>query len=155
MALAESEVLVEVLNPMSGEQAALRRSLLPGLIDDIPVERGTATVVLNRNVLDRMSNPAQQRAIAQIVLTLTSFVTNDAGAIGFVRFEVDGEGFSVYVPGFDGTSEAGEPLAFTDFSVLIETTPTPTSATTTTTTTTSTTSPPDDTGEDPPADGDQ
>jgi hypothetical protein len=80
------------------------RRCCPGLIDDIsPVERATATVTLDPTVLDRMSEPNRQRAIAQIVLTLTSFVTTDAGAIGFVQFEVDGEGFSVFAPGLGGS----------------------------------------------------
>jgi phenylalanyl-tRNA synthetase beta chain len=35
MPLAEGEMLVELLNPMSGEQAVLRRSLLPGLLRSV------------------------------------------------------------------------------------------------------------------------
>jgi len=35
MELAEDELLVEVLNPMSGEQAVLRRTLLPGLLRSV------------------------------------------------------------------------------------------------------------------------
>jgi hypothetical protein len=147
--VAELVALLE--RPTGISEAGLRTSVLGGMIDDIFVERGTATVLLDQDILDRMSNANQQRAIAQIVLTLTSFVTTDAGAIGFVRFEVDGEGFSVFVPGFGGTSEPGESLAFTDFSVLIATTPTPTTTTTTTTTTTpavATTEPPVNADED-------
>lgn len=129
---------VEELVPLlerPGDIGDLRTALLPGLIADIsPVERATVTVSLDPVILDRMSEPNRQRAVAQIVLTLTSFVTTDAGAIGFVRFEVDGEGFSVFVPGFGGQSEEGEPLAHDDFSTLIVTSPTPTSTTPTTTT---------------------
>lgn len=129
------EELIPLLERPTGiSDAGFRTSLLPGLIDDIPfIERGTATVQLDPDVLDRMSNPAQQRSIAQIVLTLTSFSTADAGNIGYVRFEVDGEGFSVYVPGFEGQSEEGEPLAFADFAELIVTSQTPPAPTTTTT----------------------
>ena len=62
----------------------------------------------------------------------------DKVGVGYViRFEVDGGGFSVYVPGFEGQSEQGEPLAFTDFAQLIVTSPTPPSTGTTTTTTVS------------------
>ena len=144
-----AELIALLERPTGISEAGLRTSVLSGMIDDIFVERGTATVLLDQDILDRMSNPNQQRAIAQIVLTLTSFVTADAGAIGFVRFEVDGEGFSVFVPGFGGTSEEGEPLAFTDFSVLIATTPTPTTTSTTTTTTpVATSEPPVETDED-------
>lgn len=137
------EELIPLLERPTGiSDAGLRTSLLPGLIDDIFVDRGTATVLLDPDLLDRMSNTNQQRAIAQIVLTLTSFVTADAGAIGFARFEVDGEGFSVFVPGFGGQSEPGEPLAFTDFSALIVTSPTPPTAATTTTIPVETSEPP-------------
>jgi hypothetical protein len=140
--LTPVEELVSLLERPTGI-GELRTSLLPGLIDDIsPVERATVTVVLDPDILDRMSEPNRQRAIAQIVLTLTSFVTADAGAIGLVRFEVDGEGFSVFVPGFGGSSEPGEPLAFDDFSSLIVTSPSPTTATTTTTTLAAATSEP-------------
>src|SRR5690606_27976635 len=91
-----------------------------------------------------MSNPVRQRAIAQIVLTLTSFRLPDGSGIGYVRFEVDGEGFSVYVPGFGGQSDEGEPLAYTDFAMWIVTTQTPPTTSTTVPTSTS----------EPPADGD-
>jgi hypothetical protein len=118
--------LVSLLERPSGiTEAGLRTTVLPGLIDDIVVDRGTATIVLDQAVLDRMSNTNQQRAIAQIVLTVTSFRTIDAGAIGRVRFEVDRSGFPVFVPAFGGSSDPGEELAFTDFQSLIATTPTP------------------------------
>lgn len=133
--------LVPLLERPAGiTEVGLRTSVLPGLLDDIVVERGTATVTLDPVVLERMSNSNLQRAIAQIVLTVTSFRTVDAGAIGRVRFVVEGEGFPVFVPAFGGSSEPGEELSFTDFQPLIATTPTP--ATSTTTTTTTTTAPP-------------
>ena len=118
--------------PTQVTQADFRSSVRPGLVDDIVVDRGIGTVVLDPTIVDRMSNSELQRAIAQIVLTLTSFVTPDSGAIGFARFEADGDGFPVYVPAFGGSSEPGEPLAFLDFARLISTTPTPTTTTTTT-----------------------
>ena len=103
-----------------GYQSAVR----PGLIERIaPIDRGVATVTLDPSVLDIMSEPVRQRAIAQIVLTVTSFRTANAGNIGRVRFEVDGEGLQVFVPALGGQSEPGEELAFTDFQSLIATTP--------------------------------
>lgn len=39
MAIAEGELLVELLNPMSGEQAVLRRSLLPGLLRSVSLNQ--------------------------------------------------------------------------------------------------------------------
>ncbi len=48
MRLADDELLVEVVNPMSGEQAVLRRSLLPGLLRSVSLNqrRGVANVHL-------------------------------------------------------------------------------------------------------------
>lgn len=48
MSLAEDELLVEVLNPMSAEQAVLRRSLLPGLLRSVSYNqrRGVSNVHL-------------------------------------------------------------------------------------------------------------
>lgn len=127
-----TDLITFLEQPTGIVEFGFRSAVRPGLIDDIVVERGVATVALDPDVLDRMSESSRQQAIAQIVLTVTSFRTADVGAIGRVRFEVDGDGFPVYVPAFEGTSEAGEELAFTDFQVLIATTPTPPATTTTT-----------------------
>jgi len=121
----------------------LRSSVRVGLIDDVLLDRATATVVLDSTVLGRLSNDEQRRATGQIVLTLTSFVTADEGAIGFVRFVVDGDPIAVFVPSQGRSSDPGEPLAFVDFaSLVVETSlaPPPTTSTSTTTTTTTTTS---------------
>jgi hypothetical protein len=116
----------------------IRTSVRVNLIETVDVERGVATVALSKDELDKMSLQEQQRAVAQIVLTLTSFVTPDAGAIALVSFSVDGEPISVFLP--DGTNtEAGTPVTFADYVVLIEGQPT---TTTTTTSTTTTTAPP-------------
>lgn len=120
----------------------LRSAVRAGLIKEVLLERATATVVLDPVALDRLSNDEQLRATAQIVLTLTSFVTADEGAIGFVRFEVDGDAIAVFVPSLGGSSDPGEPLAFIDFASLVVETSlapplgTPTTSTSTTTTTT-------------------
>lgn len=134
-----TDLITFLERPTGIAESGLRSAVRPGLIDQIgPVDRGVATVALDPDVLDRMSESTRRQAIAQIVLTVTSFRTADVGAIGLVRFEVDGEGFSVYVPAFGGNSEPGEELAFTDFRTLIATTPTPTPATTTSSTSTTT-----------------
>jgi len=73
-----------------------------------------------------------------MVLTFTSFTTRDAGNIGAVRFEVDGEPYEVFVPAFNGTSEPDQLLAFTDFAELIATGSSATGSSTTSTTTTPT-----------------
>lgn len=126
------EEVITLLESQSGlAGAGLRTAVRAGLIDGTPVvDRVVATVTLDADVIDRMPNAELERAIAQIVLTLTSFRTPDAGNIGAVRFEVDGNGFSVFVPAFGGASEPGEALAFTDFASLIATTPTPDPTTT-------------------------
>lgn len=111
----------------------LRSSVRDGLIltDRIVVERGTVIIPFDPEVLAGMNDPALERAIAQIVLTFTSFPTlPDQGNIGSVLFEVDGEGLPVFVPAGGGSSEPGEPLAFSDFAELILTTPSPTTTTT-------------------------
>jgi hypothetical protein len=91
-----------------------------------------ATVPLDRDVVEGMSEANLRRAIAQLVLTLTSFSTDDSGAIGRVRFEIEGEGFEVFVPAFGGNSEPGQELVFEDFESLRDTTAPPTTTTTTT-----------------------
>lgn len=126
-----TDLIAFLERPTGISEFGFRSAVRPGLIDRIgPVDRGVATVALDADVLERMSESTRQQAIAQIVLTVTSFRTADVGAIGRVRFEVEGEGFPVYVPAFGGTSEPGEELAFTDFQSLIATTPTPATTTT-------------------------
>ncbi len=119
-------------------QTSVRRGMVAG---DVVIDRGVATIALDRNTVSDMTETNLRRAIAQLVLTLTSFSTDDNGAIGRVRFEIDGDGFEVFVPAFGGSSEPGEELAFEDFSSLIATTATPS---TTTTTPTPTSPPPTD-----------
>lgn len=127
--------LVNLLESPTGiTEFNLRSSVRFGLIDDVVVERGVATVELDEAVLDRMPNNERERAIAQIVLSFTSFVTVDAGAIGAVLFEVDGEGYEVFVPELGGSSNPGEPLVYSDFASLVVSTSAPASSTTTTTT---------------------
>lgn len=118
-----SEPVVRQLlqSPTSVTEFNLFTSVQAGLIDDVTIERTVATVALDPDILNRMSPSQQRRAVAQIVLTYTSFRTPDQGNIGAVQFEVDGEGFDVFVPSLDGTSQPGDVLIFTDFAELIST----------------------------------
>lgn len=128
-----TELIAQLNSPLPDvADLGLRSSVRSNLVEGVTVGRGTATVALNRTELDRISDTTLRRAIAQLVLTLTSFRTPDQGSIGTVRFETDGEGFAVDVPGFGGQSDPGEELAFTDFASLIAGTSAPTSSTTTT-----------------------
>ena len=109
-----------------GYRTSVRREMVTGVV----VEGGVATVALDGDIVKDMSEPSLRRAIAQLVLTLTSFSTDDSGAIGQVRFEIDGEGLEVFVPALDGSSEPGAELTFDDFESLRVTTDTPTTTTT-------------------------
>ena len=134
--VTSTQVIDQLEQPRSdvddfGYQTSVRRGMVTGVI----VESGVATVALVGDIVDQMSEPTLRRAIAQLVLTLTSFSTDDSGAIGQVRFEIDGDGLEVFVPALDGSSEPGEELAFDDFESLRVTTDTPTTTTTTTPTT--------------------
>lgn len=128
-----AEVIDQLERPLGDvDDSDLRTSVRRGMVTgDVIVDRGVATVMLDGDVVDQMSEPNFRRAVAQLVLTLTSFSTDDSGAIGRVRFEIDGDGLEVFVPAFGGSSEPGEELAFEDFESLRVTTATPTTTTTT------------------------
>jgi Sporulation and spore germination len=113
----------------------LRTAVPRNLIEEVPFEAPIARVVLNPTILDRMSTAEERRAIAQMVLTFTSFTTRDAGNVGAVTFEVDGEPYEVFVPSEDGTSDPDQLLVFSNFSELIATGSTTATTSTTTTTT--------------------
>jgi hypothetical protein len=128
-----NEILAQLHSPLPDVgELGLRSSVRPTMVAGVSIERGSATVALDRETLSAMSDPTLRRAIAQLVLTLTEFNPPDEGGIGTVRFEVDGEGFAVFVPSFGTNSEPGELLAFSDFASLIATTSAPTTTTTTT-----------------------
>ena len=130
-----TQEVVAALESTTGLSAlGLRTSVRPGLIMDVIPERGVATIVLDPTVLDRMSEAQQRRAIAQMVLTFTSFRTPDQGNIAFVTFESDGEPYVVFVPAFDDMSGPDDLLAFDDFADLIVSTSASTGPSTTTTT---------------------
>lgn len=108
----------------------LRTAVTSDLIDGESFERGTVTVSLDAEALGRIDDDQARRAIAQIVLTLTSFRTPDQANIGAVRFAVDGDQIPVFVPSRGANSVEGEPLIFSDFSLLLSTPATPPSVTT-------------------------
>ncbi len=131
-----TQEVVAALESTTGLSAlGLRTSVRPGLIVDVVPERGVATIILDPTVLDRMSEAQQRRAIAQMVLTFTSFRTPDQGNIAFVTFESDGEPYVVFVPAVDDMSGPDDLLAFDDFADLIVSSSAATETTTTTTTT--------------------
>jgi hypothetical protein len=100
----------------------LTTEVVPDLVRSTTMERLYTVVDLDRETFDRMSDPNQRQAIAQLVLTLTNFVTPDRGAIGAVVITVDGEDIPLPIPEL-GASDPGEPLAFRDFASWIDTTP--------------------------------
>lgn len=129
-----NRLLIEQLeSPPADGSTLLRTEVDPGLVNGFSVERGLATVSLNRGVLQRLGSLEQRRAIAQLVLTLTLFTTEEGG-IGQVAFTVDATPISVFVPSRGSNSEPGEPLAFADFALLLADAVAPTRPTTTSTT---------------------
>ena len=126
------QVLAQLEQPLSdvSRDFGLRTALGRDMIDGVIVDRGVATITLDQDEVDRLTDPALRRAIAQMVLTVTSFRLDNGSGIGKVRFEIDGDGIPVYVPAFGGNSEDGEELSFEDFASMIATTPTPTTTTT-------------------------
>jgi hypothetical protein len=119
-------------NPPSDGSTLLRTEVDPGLVNGFSIDRGLATVSLDRSVLQRLGSLEQRRAIAQLVLTLTLFTT-DEGGIGQVRFTVEATPISVFVPARGSNSEPGEALAYADFAVLLADSPGTTAPTVTTT----------------------
>jgi hypothetical protein len=138
------QVTIELETPVA-ELASygLQSWVRDGLIVGTSLSRGTLDVSLDRAVFDSMSDTQKRRAIAQIVLSFTSFTTTDAGSVAFVRlFHSDGEGISVPLPETGASTEPGAPLNFEDFRSLIAST---TGPTTTVTSTAPPTEPPDTT----------
>jgi hypothetical protein len=83
------------------------------------LDRSVLTISLNSAVFDQMSEDDKREAIAQMVLTFTSFSVPAAGNIGSVVLQVDGVPIPVFKPADGTTSEPGAPLYFDDFSTLI------------------------------------
>jgi hypothetical protein len=135
-------LIEQLIAPPSGTGVTLRTEVERGFITGFSVDRGLAVVDLSPSVIDGLSSLEQRRAIAQVVLTLTLFTTNEGG-IGQVSFTVGNDPISVYVPARGSNSDPGEPVAWSDFSSLLAGAPDTTTTTTVAraTTTTSTTQP--------------
>ncbi len=92
----------------------VRTALEPGLIGFTDLERGVLTVSLNGSVWEPMSEEQKRLAIAQMVLTFTSFTVPGEGNVGFAVLDVDGTPIPVFIP--DGTTlDPGTPVVFEDF----------------------------------------
>jgi hypothetical protein len=140
-----SEPTVELLifrleqGPPVGEASVgLDTKVRDGLVLDVDVVRGIATVDLNGEVVDAMFPGDPPLAIAQIVLTLTRFQ-----GVGQVLFTRDGLSFGPPLPPNDVLAEDGQPVAFEDFETLLAGGPVTTSTTTTTEAPPATGTPPD------------
>jgi hypothetical protein len=123
-------------------------ALPAGLIANTALDRAVLTVSLDGAAFDAMSDEQKREAIAQMVLTFTSFTVPGEGNIGAVILQVDGTPIPVYIPAAGTTTAEGTPLYFDDFSTLIV--GSPSSSTTTTSSpeesvppTQTTTAPPD------------
>lgn len=112
------DLLDQLSNPPADAQPELETEVSRGLVLSFGVDRGLATVNLSRSAINQLGSAQQRRAIAQIVLTLTLF-TSDEGGIGQVIFLVGGQPISVYVPLLGSNSEPGQPVAWTDYSQLL------------------------------------
>jgi hypothetical protein len=124
---AGEPTLNDVIRLLAEPPTAVRNSNLttevgPDLVRRASMERLFTTVDLDGERFNAMSDANQRQAIAQLVLTLTSFVTPDRGAIGAVVFTVDGEQIQIPIPEL-GASDPGEPVAFSDFDSWVDTTP--------------------------------
>ncbi len=111
--------------PLGEASVGLDTKVREGLVLDVAVTRGIATVDLSGEVLEQMPRTDPPLAIAQLVLTLTRFQ-----GIGQVLFTRDGVPIDVPLPPNDELSPVGEPVAYEDFAILLVESP---SATTTTT----------------------
>ena len=97
----------------------VRTALSDGLIAGRTLERSVLTVSLSGAIFDAMNEDDQRQAIAQMVLTFTSFAVPGAGNIGSVILQVDGVTIPIFKPADGTTSEPGAPVYFDDFSTLI------------------------------------
>ena len=99
--------------PDIDEAAGLRTALPPGLVIDVAVERGVATVDLDPAFTLIVTGPEQRLAVAQIVLTLTR-----RAGIGQIVFASASE--PIAVPrGRGDLTEPGELVACDDYDNLL------------------------------------
>jgi hypothetical protein len=112
------------------------------------LDRSVLTLSLNSAVFEAMNEDQKRQAIAQMVLTFTSFAVPGEGNIGSVVILVDGAPIPVYIPAEGTTRDPGSPVFYDDFANLVVGT---TGATTTTAP--PTTAPPTQTSAPPPGPG--
>ena len=94
-------------------------TLEPGLIGPTSLARSVLTVSLNSPVFDAMNDDQKRLAIAQMVLSFTSFAVPGEGNIGSVIIQVDGIPKAVFIPREGTTRDAGLPVYFDDFSTMV------------------------------------
>ncbi len=134
------DLLNQLSSPPTDAQPDLQSEVSRNLVLSFEVDRGIANVNLSRAAINQLGSAQQRRAIAQIVLTLTLF-TSDEGGIGQVVFLVGGQPISVYVPLLEANSDPGQPVAWADFAQLLVGIDAPATTSTTTTLPTATTQP--------------
>jgi hypothetical protein len=124
--LPERVLYADIRNELESPRPEVRAVRLatavpPGLVSDFRFDATsvTLTITLDSDTFGALPESRRRRAIAQLVLTYTSFVPVDAGAIGFVNFAIDDAPISVFVPRTGGSSDDGQPLTFADFSPLL------------------------------------
>jgi hypothetical protein len=99
-------------------QQGLQTAVRSGLVIDVVQDGPNATVTLAQEVFETLNDNQKLRAIAQVVLTFTSFATLDDGSIAFVQFMfADGELVPIVLP--DTGSLTTDPVTFTDFRSMI------------------------------------
>jgi len=129
--VSNRDVIDQLTQPPRDAEPELQTEVSERLVLNVQVDRGLATVNLSRTAINQLGSAQQRRAIAQIVLTLTLF-TSEEGGIGQVEFLVGGQPISVYVPLLNANNEPGEPVAWADFAQLLVGVDAPPTTTTTT-----------------------
>lgn len=109
----------------------LTTAVPPGLVLTTDMQSVQTVVDLDPAVFDPMTDAEQNQAIAQLVLTLTYFVSPVFGPVGPVEFRLGGEPMTVLIPG-EGASNAGEAVSYRQFEPWIETSATDPTTTSTT-----------------------
>jgi hypothetical protein len=107
--LSLQNVITQLEQPGDLASYGVRTALEPGLIGPPTLDRSVLTLSLNSLVWDTMSDDQKRLAIAQMVLTFTSFSVPGEGNVGSVIIQVDGTPISVFLPGPGTTSELGVP----------------------------------------------
>jgi hypothetical protein len=115
------QTIVSELESPRADLAAyrVRTALVPGLIGSTELSRAILTVSLNGSIFEPLTEDDKRHAIAQMVLTFTSFAVPDQGNIGAVVFQVDGVPIPVFVHSTGTTIAEGTPVVFDDFATLI------------------------------------